>query len=184
MPSSSTHVSFRALSTSFTKCVSLTCSLHWHRWALNKKGHRPSRKTPPESKCLCMCGCMIIISQACLSAQRCAGTVCVCMWVTVQCAYLKINSRVCPLVIVASHVDKSEPHCVQRLVLKSIMESQRFLRLCVCLCGNAQTSNSPSARQASSRENCIMDDTVSTSMGHWTWGKAFNFTPLFTIYER
>lgn len=134
----------------------------------HKKGHCPSRKTPPESKCLCMCGCMIIISQACLSAQRCAGTVCVCMWVTVQCAYLKINSRVCPLVIVASHVDKSEPHCVQRLVLKSIMESQRFLRLCVCLCGNAQTSNSPSARQASSRENCIMDDTVSTSMGHWT----------------
>lgn len=131
------------------------------------------QKTPSESKCLCMCSCMIIISKAYLSARRCAGGVCVCMCMTVQCAYFKVYSGVRPLVIVASHVDKSEPHCVQRLVLKYIMDlNHRDFWDFVCLCVTAQTLNSDSARQASLREKCIMDVTTS-SICRWSWGKAF-----------
>lgn len=59
----------------------------------------------------------IFVGQVCVHV-----TLCVCVRVCVQGTYFKIRSRVCPLVIVASHVDKSEPHCVQRVVLKSIMD--------------------------------------------------------------
>lgn len=91
------------------------------------------RTTPQENKCFCMCGCMIIISKAYSSALGvCVSAHGVCVF----SACLIINSRVCTLVIAASHVDKLEPRCLWTEPAPEIhngSESQRFLRCCVCV---------------------------------------------------
>lgn len=118
--------------------------------------------------------------------------VCVCAHVCVclSCACLKINSRVCPLVIAASHVDKSEPHCAQSLVLKSIMDlNHRDFSDCVhvCVCVHSyvwmhklQIFTLP----GSLRGKCIMDDIMLTWIGFWILGKAFRSICLFKVYRR